>query len=158
MKKRLFQLTAVSCLIIFLISSLSFAEQSKNKEKDFVLSGMNFQTLDYWHFRPAEIDDQLSTKVFNEYLENLDPNQRFFLNSDINRLKQYQYQIDNQISRGSTTFMELANSILEERIQNVQQFIPEILAHPLNLTEMETLENDPKKRGYCKHVENSANK
>lgn len=151
MKKRFFKVISLLLLIIFLFTSFTFAEQSTwNKEKDFILSRMIFQTLEYWHYRPADLNDSFSSKVFTEYLKNLDPNQRFFTEQDIHRLKQYQYQIDNQIINGSTTYMELANSILEERIHNVQHFLPELLEHPFNLTTSDTLQTDPVKRGYSR--------
>lgn len=148
MRKQYVKLTLLVMAIILLFSSFSFAEPSKDKEK--VVSSFIFQTLNYWHYRPVAINDQLSQKAFEKYLDTLDPNKRFFLQPDIDRLQRYQNQIDNQILRSSTELMDDANRILKERIREVIALTDEIIKQPFNFNQKDSLETDPKKQEYAK--------
>jgi len=149
MRKQYVKLTVLVLAIILLFSSFTFAEPSREKEK-FVTS-IIFQTLNYWHYRPVALNDQLSQKAYQKYLDTLDPNKRFFLQSDLDRLQRYQNQIDNQILRSSTELMDEANQILKERIREVIGLTDDILKHPFNYHQNDVLETDPKKRDYPKN-------
>ena len=53
------------------------------------------------HYKFIPLDDQLSEKIFARYLEQLDPQKQIFLQSDIDKLKTYQFTFDDSIKVGN---------------------------------------------------------
>lgn len=53
--------------------------------------------LDKGHYSPAVIDDNFSKGVFKEFIDALDPSRRFFIQSDIDDFKKYEFEVDNMI-------------------------------------------------------------
>ncbi|WP_037070872.1 carboxy terminal-processing peptidase [Psychromonas arctica] len=52
------------------------------------------------HYKYMPLDDQLSEKVFNRYIEQLDYNKQIFMQSDIDAIKAYQYSFDDNLKFG----------------------------------------------------------
>ena len=53
--------------------------------------------LTTYHYKKTDLDDKLSSSIYKHYLENLDQNKAYFLNSDIQEFEQYRYEIDDAI-------------------------------------------------------------
>lgn len=79
--------------------------------------------LDRKHFVDLDVDDALSSRFLDNYLERLDPNKSFFYRSDIDEFNQNRLQLDDQLKNGdnSTGFVIYARfkQRLEERLQKV---------------------------------------
>ena len=56
------------------------------------------------HYKLIDLNDELSTKIFDRYLESLDFGKRIFLKSDIDSFEQYRYLVDNALSTGKLDF------------------------------------------------------
>ncbi|WP_166370115.1 carboxy terminal-processing peptidase [Psychromonas sp. SA13A] len=52
------------------------------------------------HYKYMPLDDQLSEKVFNRYIEQLDYNKQIFMQSDIDAIKVYQHSFDDNLKFG----------------------------------------------------------
>jgi carboxyl-terminal processing protease len=105
--------TAVSRSIKFLLISCfsfsiacSFAEApiklvpSKDQSKSTIEI---VQRLDGDHFRNQAIDDQLSSRFFDEYLKALDGSRYFLLQSDINEFEKFRKTFDDDFKKGKLT-------------------------------------------------------
>lgn len=57
--------------------------------------------LHRYHYEKKSLDDILSTRLFDEYIENLDPAKNIFLQSEIDKFEPLRYQLDNQLRRGN---------------------------------------------------------
>jgi len=53
--------------------------------------------LTSYHYASEELDDQLSERIFDKYLERLDPNRMYFLASDIDQLDRYRHRLDDAL-------------------------------------------------------------
>ena len=51
--------------------------------------------LKYHHYEKINLDDQLSEKIYDTFLSDLDPSRLYFLQSDINAFKPYRHKIDD---------------------------------------------------------------
>ena len=49
------------------------------------------------HYRHASVDDELSSLVLDRYIESLDNNRMYFLESDIAAFEQYRYLLDDMV-------------------------------------------------------------
>src|SRR5690606_28675318 len=92
------------------------------------------------HFSPKEINDSLSSQVYYKVLTNLDYDKKFFTQGDINRLKKYQFDIDDQIKAGSTEFFDTLNEIFSKRIDSAQVYYKEILSQPFSFDVNDSIE------------------
>lgn len=102
------------------------------------------ENLNRAHYDPVAIDDSFSVKAFDLYLENLDPNKRFFLAKDIKKLNKYREKIDDETNAGTYELFDLSVEIIEERQKQIQGYFEEILGKPFdfNINEMVDLGED----------------
>ncbi len=52
------------------------------------------------HYMKLTLDDSMSAKLFDTYLDNLDPARTFFLQQDIEDLSRNRYKLDDQLKKG----------------------------------------------------------
>ncbi len=53
--------------------------------------------LTTYHYAGTELDEELSSRIFDRYLRALDPNRMYFLASDIDRLESYRNNLDKAL-------------------------------------------------------------
>src|SRR6056297_2941838 len=53
--------------------------------------------LTSYHYQSEELNDTLSERIFDKYLELLDPNRMYFLSSDIEQLARYRQRLDEAL-------------------------------------------------------------
>ena len=53
------------------------------------------------HYVPASLNDELSSRIFDTYIGDLDPSRSYFLQSDIDEFEQYRYKMDDALKRGN---------------------------------------------------------
>jgi carboxyl-terminal processing protease len=120
-------------------------------KKDGVIMESMLRVLRNTHYRPVEIDDNYSHKVFDTYLKRNDFNKKIFLQSDVDALKSKYYgQIDDEVKGETFVFFDETVSIINERVKEDKQYYTEILSKPFDFTVKESVELDPDKLGYPK--------
>ncbi|SFQ48061.1 carboxy terminal-processing peptidase [Hymenobacter arizonensis] len=116
--------------------------------KDQVLIGTMLQGLTQAHYQPEKIDDNFSKRVFGLYLKHLDYRKQFLLASDVEQLRRYQTEIDDQLKSGSSEFLNLSTKLITERTKEMQSLYREILAKPFDFTVEETFQTDFEKAPF----------
>ena len=53
------------------------------------------------HYVPTVLDDNLSSKIYDTYISDLDPSKSYFLASDIAEFEKYRYTMDNALRGGN---------------------------------------------------------
>ncbi len=124
-----------------------------NADKDKALLDVLTQSLNSSHYSPRQIDDEFSKNVFNLYLERIDYGKRFLLQEDVNLLKAYENQIDNEIAELHFEFFNTSNEIFEKRISEVEAYFKDILAQPFDFKVNEEYESNPEKMDFAKNQE-----
>lgn len=128
-------------LSTILVSGLFFGFNLKEEDpnKDKLLIEIISYVLERGHFDPKEINDAFSENVYEDYLENLDGQHRFFLQSDINAFESFKLEIDDEIKKTDLSFFDLTYSKIVERMGQVELFYKEILDTPLIFRNMKKL-------------------
>ena len=95
------------------------------------------------HYVDLQVNDTLSSQMFDNYLEALDPGRYYFLASDIAEFETYRYELDNALRRGDLLpayrmFNRLQQRLVE-RTNYVQKRINEGLSQ-LNFDTDEVIE------------------
>jgi len=56
--------------------------------------------LSRYHYKKIDIDDSLSSVIFDNFIKTLDYNRMYFLKSDIDRFEKYRYSLDEYLKEG----------------------------------------------------------
>ena len=128
--------------VIFLIAITSCSFTTKtfdDPDKDKLLIELISYVLGQWHYSPTEIDDQFSEKVFDDFVNSLDPLKRYFYQSDINEFESYRLDIDDQINNKDLTFFNLVYERFIKRMEEGKKISFEIIDKPFNYSKKEIL-------------------
>ncbi|TYL48233.1 carboxy terminal-processing peptidase [Marinomonas sp. IMCC 4694] len=110
------------------------------------------ETLEGIHYNRPNIDDAISSKAFDYYIDALDPSKSFFLQSDIDSLTQYQNSFDDALRNGDVqvayTIYNVYLERLEKRLLDLQEHLPEMVKG-FDYTLDETLNTDPDKQTWA---------
>ena len=140
MKKKLL---LVFSLISLVFISWKFSSPSFNDpDKDKLLIEVIKYVLDKYHYKSIEIDDQFSKNMFNSYFDQIDSQKKYFLASDINEFKKFEYELDDLIKEYDLTFFDITHKRLIKRIKEVEDFYPKILSKPFNFSIKEDINVD----------------
>ena len=121
-----------------------------NDKEALILQGL-MQTIEYVHFAPKPVDDSFSKSVYKTYLERIDAQKRFLTQQDIDKIKQYEFKIDDQVNVHTFDFFNASLPLLEAGIKKSESFFNEIIDSPINLNKGELLETDTEKRVFAKN-------
>ena len=129
--------------IAFLLFPLFFFGQTEKNPCE-TLSKINAMIQEQ-HYRPKPIDDSLSVYVFKTFLNQLDEENRLFLEPEINVLKKHQYKIDDYILSKNCEFLHEFYVAYNKTITRYSTLISAIEKEPfpLNSTEKVVFSKDP---------------
>lgn len=136
MKKIKYLVLLVPAIVLL---SLAFCFKH-NKENDNGLTSTIIEILENYHYEPQAVNNGFSKKLFNLYIKRLDNNKRFFLKSDIDSLKQWETELDDQAKIDDFTFFDKANEIHLKRVNGIETWYKEILNKPFDFKAKENFE------------------
>src|SRR5690606_17934000 len=155
MKRNYKALVLVGVFAIALWSFMPKSEKinaSTDPNKDRLLLELVLRTLNQLHYEHLQIDDNFSKQLYSSYLETIDQNKRFFVQSDIDEFSKYETLLDDQILSRDITFFELTYNRLMQRMEESQEYYKEILDKPFDFNEQEDFNLDFENQPYAKNV------
>lgn len=76
------------------------------------------------HYKKFDIDDQLSSQIFDRYIKSLDYSRNVFLKSDVDSFEQYRNDFDTVVSRGKLQVAyDIYNINMQRRLERYQYAI-----------------------------------
>jgi carboxyl-terminal processing protease len=148
-------------ITIFLLASLILTSNIQSQstklnfnsdpEKDKILLYILRNILTRSHFVVKEMNDEFSEYVFNEFINGLDPNKRYFTQKDITDFEKYKYDIDNQLLKEDISFYNLVYQRFTQKIKNAKSYYGDLLASPFNFKKEETIDIDYDKISFAKN-------
>jgi carboxyl-terminal processing protease len=78
--------------------TVALLEPGKNHRQ---VQELAMNILDRFHYRKTNLNDSLSSVIFDRYLQNLDQGKMYFLQSDIKNFEKYRYRIDDFLKAGN---------------------------------------------------------
>ena len=146
MKNNLF--TSLIAFIMCLASCSFVPKDFDTSDKDNLVIQLITYVLDQAHYLDKEINDEFSEKVFNKFLENIDPYKRYFYNDDIEEFSEYKYSIDDSFKNPNLDFFELVYARFMQRMSESEKIFNEILSKPFDFSKDEVFESDFKALDY----------
>lgn len=124
-------------IFLFLFLFLASFSPTDERTRDQLVLKYILQNLEGIHYSPLAIDDELSGKAFDLYIERLDYGKMFLLKGDVARLQPYRNQLDDQLKQGSLEFFDISNDLISKRINEAEEIYKEILAQPFDFNRNE---------------------
>lgn len=125
------------------LSSLNLQPLPRHQQISQVVSGL----LSSQAYHKVEIDDELSKKVFKEYLAAVDYTRSFFLQSDIDKFAKDELKLDNYLQDGKLAFAyDVYNTFLtraEDRIAFTRSLLEDSMDFSANDSFEVDRENSP---------------
>lgn len=121
------------CAIACLCAPLFCASQTpftKTANDAFVITRM----VHKFHVQPRAIDDSLSSNIFTQFFNILDPHKTYFTKEDILHLTPFARNLDDAIQQKQTTFLQQALAIYKRRLLQGDSIIENVCKKPLDFT------------------------
>ncbi|MDO6761609.1 carboxy terminal-processing peptidase [Tamlana sp. 2_MG-2023] len=141
-------------LLLFLLAFASCSFTTKkfsNPDKDKLLIQIITFVLEQGHVDPINIDDAFSEKLFNHYIQAVDPVKRYFYASDIEDFEKYKFLLDEQIKNNEITFFDVVHERLLERIAEGEAMYKDVLSKPFDYRIAESYETDYDKTTFVRY-------
>jgi len=97
-------------------------------------SNLATKFLANWHYKDTRLDDELSEKIFERYLDLLDPNFGFFLSEDIETFEPYRLRMDEALQHSDPTPAYEMFNVYVDRVRERVKFAREQLKQPMDFT------------------------
>ncbi|MDB5230028.1 MAG: hypothetical protein JWN76_833 [Chitinophagaceae bacterium] len=133
----------VLIILSFFFSPSLFAQKDKVQDNVDIVFHNTARMLQGIHFAPKEWNDSFSRKIYNTYMDELDPGKRFFTQTDITSLNSYEDQLDDELKGAPVSFYKSANELYKQRLTDARKLITELLNKSFSFSGNETY--DPKK-------------
>ena len=149
MKFNFLHIVAIVAIILF---GFSFSEDKfsdPNKEK--LLIEVVKYVVEKGHYSTLDINDDISEKIYNTYLEQLDAQKRFFLQSDIRQFEKYKLKLDDQLKDQDLTFFNLVYETSRKRINEVKNYYEEIMSNSFDFSSNEDINLDFENKSYARN-------
>ncbi|HHH49524.1 MAG TPA: tail-specific protease [Saprospiraceae bacterium] len=140
-----------SLLTGLLIFGAFYYPSVNNAQKEAIIMQTLINGLNQLHYRPVKLNDDFSKKAFNLYIDRLDGLHRFFTQSEIEQLKNYEYKIDDEINASTYQFFDLSYNLYTQAIKRVSGFYKDLLKEPFDFSKPDAIETDGDKRAYPKN-------
>ncbi|ARV16197.1 carboxy terminal-processing peptidase [Polaribacter sp. SA4-12] len=150
-----FKITSFLLATLIFLSSIqtqaSNLDTDSDPEKDKILVYILRNILTRSHFVVKDMNDDFSEYVYNEFIDGLDPNKRYFTQKDIKDFSKFKYEIDNQLLKEDVSFYNLVYERFSSKIKNAKSYYGDLLAQPFNFKKKETIDVDYEKVSFAKN-------
>ena len=144
MKKNASYLIFAVAVVLYLFTATSnpLKKEFVSNDKDRILIELISHVIQRGHYDVKSLNDDMSEQIFHTYLESLDGQKRYFLQSDYREFSKYMYQIDDQIRELDLTFFDLTYKRLVLRMSEVESMYSSILSRPFDFDKEEEFDTD----------------
>lgn len=107
-----------------------------------------------YHYRKFNLNDSLSTKMYDNYLNEIDGAKLYFLASDVQYFEKYRNQLDESLNNGDLTAAYDMYNTFRKRYRERSAYIDKLLAKPsFDFTVDESFNTDRKKIAWARNSE-----
>ena len=129
---------------VFVIVSISYS----NNEFEKIVISLSNKIITKWQYSPHEIDDIYSILVYDDFINKMDYERKYFLKSDIDKFDLYREKLDDLLFNYNSDFFDLFVSLWKERLLDISSFLSNMELEDLDFSSNDAIETDPKKRDF----------
>lgn len=140
----------IVCTLLLSLTRGLFADTDPRREA--FLAGQIRILLSHHHFARKDhpFDDRLSKQAFDNFLKRLDPQKRYLLAEDIDRLDDFELFIDDEMKMGRLRLYHVAEEIFLKRLKECSELVAELLTEEFDFKADEKFETDAEKKAFPK--------
>ncbi len=139
----------LNSIALFCFSVFAFAEVQFDEKKNRLIGYMLYKQLPAIHYSDKRLDNALSKAAFTLYLKQLDYQKRFLLQEDVNQLRKFRMEIDDDLQSGNITLPRIGYTILSDRLFAAERLAKKVMAKGFDIEKEEYYETDPDKLTYA---------
>jgi carboxyl-terminal processing protease len=107
------------------------------------------QILTQFHYQKVALDDQLSAKIWDAYLKEVDGNKWYFTATDVKSFEKYRYQLDEALPQGNLRPAYEVYNLFLKRVHDRNQAVAKMLDKPFDFNVDETYDVDRDKAPWA---------
>ena len=144
MKKNTSYIVFAIAVGFYLLTAISIPSKKEfvSNDKDRLLIELISHVILRGHFNVKSLNDDMSEQIFHTYLESIDGQKRYFLQSDYREFAKYMYRIDDQLRELDLTFFDLTYKRLILRMNEVESLYASLLSRPFDFEKKESFDMD----------------
>jgi len=144
MKKNTSYIVFAIAVGFYLLTAISIPSKKEfvSNDKDRLLIELISHVIQRGHFNVKSLNDDMSEQIFHTYLESIDGQKRYFLQSDYREFAKYMYRIDDQLRELDLTFFDLTYKRLILRMNEVESLYASLLSRPFDFEKKESYDMD----------------
>jgi carboxyl-terminal processing protease len=144
MKKNTSYIIFAIAVVLYTLTAVSIPSKKEfvSNDKDRLLIELISHVIQRGHFNVKSLNDDISEQIFHTYLEGIDGQKRYFLQSDYRDFAKYMYQIDDQLRELDLTFFDLTYQRLMLRMNEVENLYASLLSRPFDFEKKESFDMD----------------
>tara|TARA_Y100000589_G_scaffold140070_1_gene133794 strand:- start:14677 stop:16773 length:2097 start_codon:yes stop_codon:yes gene_type:complete len=146
MKKIVYVLSVISLVLVVACSAISAKEKDKAIEPE--VFEITNTIVDNIHYNRQELNDDFSKKVFDVFIENIDPNKRFLFQKDIQQLSKSKFKLDDAVKEKDLSFFNSYVSLIEKREKSAEKLVLEILQGNFDFKSKDSIQLDSDKYDF----------
>ena len=108
------------------------------------------QFLGHYHYKKEPLTDSLSAAIFKEYINDLDNNKLYFLNSDIKGFEKYKNKLGNYLKEGNLLPAYEIFNVFKTRLNERMDNINKLLKRKFDFTKKESFTPNREKADWAK--------
>jgi carboxyl-terminal processing protease len=95
-------------------------------------SNLAVKLLTNWHYKDTRLDNDLSSRILDSYLEMLDPNRSYMLASDVESFERFRYGMDDALRHSDLTPAFEMFNVYSDRVHQRVSYARERIKEPFN--------------------------
>ena len=143
MNKKVWPFLVPAVLVLILVVAKSWGtEHAEPANKYERILTTVADILEQAHYSPRKLDDNFSKEVFKAYMDDIDPDRTILLQSDIDKLKRYETEVDNELRNGKMGLVPAVDAVFNARLKEAAEVYKSILSKPFDFMVKETASLD----------------
>ncbi len=144
-------LRALVALLVVGAIFVGFKYADRPAQKDEIIISLVQDALSQFHFKPKDLNDDLSRQVMAEFLKNLDGNKLFLIAPEIAQIKAYENDLDDQFKKGSSACFDISYEFLQQGILRAEGMYTTLLDAPFDFSIEEFTASNPETIVWAKN-------
>jgi carboxyl-terminal processing protease len=145
----MFSKRLATAAIALLVSIGALPAQSDDERAVLLTIG---RMLPEGHLSRHPLDDQISRRALDKFVEDLDPLKLYFLKSDVEALGRSGDQLDDMVRRGDDAFSKRVAALFLRRLEERAGWVRELLASNLRFDQDDSWVTDAKRTDFAATV------
>ena len=137
--------------VFFLVATTIFAQQlTKPSEEAAHTARVICTMVNKYHINHGEVDDTIAPKLFDRFVDLLDPQKLYFVASDIEEFKADRMKLDDQVKNGDVSFAYTVFNRYSDRVSERVEHAHRLVDLPHDFTADEEMTTDGEDLAWAK--------